>query len=80
MVSVLVSGLSSPGQNPGQGYCVALLGKRGHSFAGLVSIKSCQAQMLEAWGKSAWNLRNDCKTPNYWCVCETVRIICLNLL
>ena len=22
--------------------------------------------MLEAYGKSAWNLRNDRKTPNYW--------------
>ena len=27
MVSTLVSGLSSPGSNPGQGHCVVFLGK-----------------------------------------------------
>ena len=38
----------------------------GYSFAGLVSIKSWLEYMLQASGKSAWNLRNNRKTPNYW--------------
>ena len=33
MVSVLVSGLSSPGSSPGQGHCVVLLGKALYSHS-----------------------------------------------
>ena len=33
MVSIFDSGLSNPGLSPGQGYCVALLGKTLHSHS-----------------------------------------------
>ena len=33
MVSVLISGLSSPGLSPGQGRCAVFLGKKLHSHS-----------------------------------------------
>ena len=53
----------------------------GYSFAGLVSIKSWLEYMLQASGKSAWNLRNNRKNlttgVSFHGVCQTVMIICL---
>ena len=55
---------------------------RGHSFARL--FYPILARMLEACGKSAWNLKMIAKRQtadvSFHRVCETVTIICLNTL
>ena len=39
---------------------------RTRTFVCRASFYQILARMLETGGKSAWNLRNDLKTPNYW--------------